>query len=366
MSNIKNLIALTHSPGIGPLAISRLLELFPNLDELFIAKPQELELCGVPVKIIQAIQNIDFQAIDADLRWAEQNLNHVVTLFDAEYPKLFHEIKGTPPILFCRGDLTLLQSLQIAVVGTRNPTISGATNAFEFAKFLAESGFTITSGLALGVDTKSHEGALAVKGKTIAVMGAGLNQIYPVSNRKLAEKIVAEEGLLVSEFPTTVQARPEHFPRRNRLLSGLSVGVLVIEAALHSGSLITAKYALEYGREVFAIPGSIHNPLTRGCHALIKQGAKLVETVADIFEELGELVAAVRLCQDVEAPQDSSILAEMDRKLVECVGFETTPIDVVIAKAGIAAAEVSARMVFLELEGYITSVPGGYVKGKRF
>lgn len=367
MSNPKkNLLALIHAPGIGSIAINQLLELFPNLDELLTAKPQELEQRGVSIKIVQSIKSIDFHAVDADLQWAMQNHHHIVTLFDEEYPKLFHEIKGAPPILFCRGDLALLQSLQIAVVGTRNPTMSGAENAFEFARFLAANGFTVTSGLALGVDAKSHEGALAAQGKTVAVMGAGLEQTYPMSNRKLAENIVAGGGLLVSEFSTQVKARPEHFPRRNRLISGLSVGVLVIEAALQSGSLITAKYALEYGREVFAIPGSIHNPLTRGCHALIKQGAKLVETAADIFEELGELVVAVRLCQGVEATPDSSILAEMDRKLVECVGHETTPMDVVITKTGIAAEEVSARMVFLELEGYIASVSGGYVKSKRF
>jgi len=359
---VLSLLKLVHSPGIGPLVTNQLMELFPDLNELFVLKPQELAEQGVPEKIIQALQNIDFQAVETDLKWASQNQNNIVTLFDEAYPNLFREIKGAPQVLFCRGDVKVLQSLQIAVVGTRNPTPQGAKNAFEFAKFIGENGYTITSGLALGIDAKSHQGALAAKGRTLAVLGSGLAQIYPSSNRKLAEDIVNGGGFLLSEFPTNVGARPEHFPRRNRLISGLSIGVLVIEAALQSGSLITAKYALEYGREVFAIPGSIHNPLTRGCHSLIKQGAKLVETASDIFEELGELIVAVRQIEDLEARPDWSILAEMDRKLVECVRFETTPMDVVIDQTGIAAEEVSARMVFLELQGYISSVPGGYVR----
>jgi DNA processing protein len=209
---------------------------------------------------------------------------------DGRYPPLLREIPQAPPVLFVHGDPDCLRVPQLAMVGTRNPTPSGRETARQFAAHLAGAGMIITSGLALGIDAAAHQGALAGGGRTIAVMGTSLDRVYPAKHRDLA-RAIAERGALVSELPTGTPALAENFPRRNRLISGLALGVLVVEAALQSGSLITARLALDQGREVFAIPGSIHNPLAKGCHALIRQGAKLVETANDIVEELGALAA---------------------------------------------------------------------------
>lgn len=357
-------LALLRAPKLGPATFLKLVEAFPKLSELFALKSQELAEYGIVPAIATYLQQPDWRAVDQDLAWAAVPANTILTCQDAVYPKLLREITGAPPVIYVQGDPGLLASPQLAMVGSRNPTPAGADSAHQFAHFLASSGLTITSGLALGIDAASHRGTLAAKGLTIAVTGAGLDCIYPAQHRALAGQIIAAGGALVSEFPPGTMPRAENFPRRNRLISGLSMGVLVVEAALRSGSLITAKYALEQGREVFAIPGSIHNPLARGCHALLRQGAKLVETGADVLEELSPLLQFVQPA--VVAPAHKKLdlkrLGADYAKLMGYVDFAMTSIDTLIARSGLPAEAVSSMLILLELQGYVTAVPGGYLK----
>jgi DNA processing protein len=259
-----------------------------------------------------------------------------------------------------------LQSPQLAIVGSRNPTPNGRITAQDFARHLADVGLTITSGLALGIDAASHLGALESDGYTIAVMGTGLDRVYPARNRDLAHA-VAERGALVSEYPLGTTPRPENFPRRNRIISGLSMGTLVVEAALQSGSLTTAHHAVEQGREVFAIPGSIHNPLSRGCHRLIREGAKLVETAEDILSELSALNQALNSPpKTLEKHYDTSESLDQEyERLLDTMGFAPTPVDQLVSLSGLTAEEVSSMLLILELQGYVGSSPGGlYIRVK--
>lgn len=247
------------------------------------------------------------------------------------------------------------------MVGSRNPSMSGSETAREFAYHLAASGLSITSGLAIGIDGASHAGALDANGITIAVTGTGLDRVYPASQHDLAHRI-AEHGALVSEFPPQTPVRPGNFPRRNRIISGLCLGTLVVEAARQSGSLITARLATEQGREVFAIPGSIHNPLARGCHTLIRQGAKLVETANDVLEELAPLLRDLQpgpeTCNKGHAVQQHELDQEY-QLLLKCMGFDPAPIDLLIERSGLTAEVVSSMLILLELEGHVSSAPGG-------
>jgi DNA processing protein len=362
-NEIACLLALWRMPGIGPAELVKLLEKYST--------PQEA--------IKYALVEPDWHSVEQDLQWATQPNHLILTSSMFDYPKHLREITAAPPLLFVDGDAALLKHLQIAMVGSRNPTPGGADSAYHFAKFFAANGFVVTSGLALGIDAACHEGALAAKGKTIAVMGTGPDQIYPKRHQGLARKI-AENGAVITEFPLGVKALAHHFPRRNRIISGLSAGVLVIEAAYGSGSLITARYALEQNREVFAIPGSIHNPLARGCHHLIKQGAKLVETAQDVVEELQLSHAGIsthvssssRDCHGrlrglamTDQPDPLSDIAMMEpnrTKIINCLGYETTSIDLLVERSGLTADQVSSILLLLELEGKIASVPGGYCR----
>lgn len=273
---LRCLLALLRLPELNESKLTNLLKDCSDLTSLF--DPQGN--CKV------APGTLDWSGVDKDLAWAEQPACRLLTMADVGYPQLLKEIDTSPPVLFVRGDVKLLSTMQIAIVGSRHPSRSGVENASDFAEYFSTRGLTITSGLALGIDGAAHRGALRGTGRTVAVMGNGLDGIYPRRHQRLADQIVEQGGVLVSEFSVGIGPKPEHFPRRNRIISGLSVGTLVVEAALKSGSLITARLALEQGREVFAIPGSIHNPLAKGPHALIQQGAKLVETALDVFEEL--------------------------------------------------------------------------------
>jgi len=294
---------------------------------------------------------------ETELAWLEETDNRLLTFTDRFYPPLLREISGPPPLLFVRGDPAVLAFPQIAVVGSRNPTRGGADNARAFSDSLARSGLTITSGLALGIDACAHEAALAAGGTTIAVAATGLDRVYPAAHRELAHAIAAH-GALVSEFPLGTPPKREHFPRRNRLISGLALGVLVVEAAVKSGSLITARYAGDQGREVFAIPGSIHSPLARGCHALIRQGAKLVETAQDILEELGALAqfsSAPAVDNASPAAPDDPALA----RLLELMGHDPVDMDTLIAHSGLTAGAVSSMLLLMELRGLVEARPGG-------
>ncbi|KPJ93859.1 MAG: hypothetical protein AMJ53_06420 [Gammaproteobacteria bacterium SG8_11] len=380
-SELKYWLALLRAPGIGCSTFASLLEQFSSPEEVLSAAQGSFLRNIVSDKTLSFLRNPDWDSVDNDLRWLSQDNNGVLTLHDPRYPKLLREIHDPPPLLFYRGEPQLLNHPQLAVVGSRNPSSNGNTTALEFAKHLSEAGFVITSGLALGIDTAAHRGALAARKLTVAVAGTGLDRVYPARNRELAHQI-AEHGILVSEFAPGTPPLAANFPRRNRVISGLSVGTLVVEAARQSGSLITARMAMEQSREVFAIPGSIHNPLARGCHALIRQGAKLVETAEDIMEELKPLMRLVysqQLAASPEPPPSSSTSTENGnsthnqelndflpttehRQLYAQLGYEPMSIDTLVEQSQLTTEAVSAMLVELELKGCVTSSNGMYTR----
>lgn len=310
---------------------------------------------GLKNDSISAIKNPDWGLIDTDLDWLARPDSYAITIAESSYPPLLKEIADPPPILFVRGNPELLAYPQIAIVGSRNPSGLGLETAKAFAHNLSQNGFVVTSGLALGIDAASHQGALAASGFTIAVAGTGLDRVYPARNIDLAAQIVAT-GAMVSEFPPGTLAKPNHFPRRNRIISGLCQGLLVVEAAKESGSLITARLALEQNREVFAIPGSIHNPLARGCNALIREGAKLVETTQDILEEFNQY-----LQQDSNNPKimSQTTLDLEQQTLLNRIMFSPTSIDQLIAETNFPVENVSSMLLILELQGFVEANAGG-------
>jgi len=329
-------------------------------EQLFSQSQATLSALGLKQKAIDFIKLPDWELVENDLRWADQAENSVITLYDPLYPAQLKEISNPPALLFTRGNTQLLTQPQISIVGSRNPSPLGNQSAIDFAQSLAQYGFTITSGLALGIDAASHQGALNVNGNTIAVTGTGLDRVYPARNKDLATQI-SQTGLLISEFPPGTTAKANHFPRRNRIISGLCIGLLVVEAAKKSGSLITARMALEQNREVFAIPGSIHNPLARGCNALIKEGAKLVENTQDILDELGEYN------QQPEAILPESLKSTLDleqQNLLNLIMFSPTSVDWLVQESGFSVEVISSMLLMLELQGSIATTPGGYIRIK--
>lgn len=355
MTNKPYLLALNRIKGTGPRTVMKLLSRWPNLADLFSLSQQAQIEAGLPEKLALAISSFDWRLIDSDLAWANKQDHHLLSREEPDYPALLKEIFDPPTILYGIGDLSALQQTTIAMVGTRNPSVCGKETAFRFAKELALNKCTIVSGLALGIDAEAHSGALAANGRTIAVMGTGIDQIYPRRHLPLADKI-REKGLLLTEFPPKTNASAGHFPRRNRIISGLSLITLVVEAAIRSGSLITARLALEQNRDVLAIPGSIHNPQARGCHYLLQQGAKLVTSTKDILEDLG--------MEDRKANQDycDLSLATDGIKLVKCVGFDISNVNQIMSRSGLSFEEVSCNLAELELQGIIKAVPGGYTR----
>ncbi len=358
---LKYWLALLHAPGIGSVNYHRLLVRAGEPEHLFATSSSSPYVGDLNDGLRGYLRNPDWGAVENDLRWAEQDNNHLITIRDPLYPTLLKEIHNPPPILFLTGDPEILSTPQLAMVGSRNPSISGQETAREFAYHLAVSGITITSGLAIGIDGICHSGALEAGGLTVAVTGTGLDRVYPARQHQLAHSI-AEKGVLVSEFPPGTEVRPGNFPRRNRIISGLSLGTLVVEAAQKSGSLITARLASEQGREVFAIPGSIHNPLARGCHSLIRQGAKLVETAGDILEELAphimHLIPNTEMGETLGSDPARSLDPDYQR-LLACMGFDPVHADLLIERSGLTAEEVSSMLILLELEGHVSSAPGG-------
>lgn len=352
-------LAATLLPNIGPITFHHWLTLFGNIKTLFSAPPSDLLRAGLTTDQVRLLQNPDWHTAEKNLAWCEKNSCHLLCITDPNYPPLLREIAAAPILLYVRGDMTLLQQPQLAIVGSRNPTASGRELAHHFAYTLATAGLHITSGLALGIDAASHHGALKAGGKTLAVFGTGLNQIYPASHRNLAQTI-ADNGVLISEFSPFEPPKAAHFPQRNRIISGLSLGVLVVEAAMQSGSLITARYANEQGREVFAIPGSIHNPLARGCHYLIRQGAKLVETTEDIVEEFSALQTITAPIKTITKAKKHVKLGAPLRALLAHIGYEITAVDTIVVRSGLTASEVSSMLLSLELHGLIKTTPGGY------
>ncbi|MDD5271224.1 MAG: DNA-processing protein DprA [Methylovulum sp.] len=342
-------------PGVGCRTFLKLLATHTP-EQVYGESYAGLAALGLKDKLIDAIRQPDWTLVEQDLAWLAQPNNSAITLADAAYPAQLKEIADPPPVLFVRGKPDLLALPQLAMVGSRNPSKLGLQTAFEFAKALSHAGFVIASRLALDIDAASHEGALQAQGYTIAVAGTGLDRVYPAKHKALATDIV-NTGAMISEFPPGTTAKANHFPRRNRIISGLCQGLLVVEAAKHSGSLITARMALEQNREVFAIPGSIHNPLARGCNALIREGAKLVETTQDILEELKQYFQ-----QDINYPQalPQTMLDLEQQTLLNLVMFSPTSIDNLVENAGLSVEVISSMLLILELQGYVEATAGGF------
>jgi DNA processing protein len=380
-------LALAHAPGIGPIHFLRLLNYFGNPRVVFEAGHSEWQKLGLKTELIHYLQNPDWQAVDQDRQWLAQEGNDLLTLHHPDYPPYLQQISDPPPLLFVHGDYTLLSSKQLAIVGTRHPSREGEKNAREFAEYLSFQGLTVTSGMALGIDGASHWGALAGSGKTIAVAGTGLDRVYPAQHRDLAHKIAAS-GALVSEFFPGTPVKKGHFPRRSRIVSGLSLGTLVVEAPEGSGALYAARHAIEQNREVFAIPGSIHNPLARGCHQLIKEGgAKLVETVADILEELKIYVPTplqTEAARSISTPKPVAVkpleqpTPSTKPKMANSSNLEVnndlttdyvyllnhlaagpTSIDNLVEMSGLTPEAISSMLLMLELRGLVTTQAGG-------
>lgn len=346
-------LRLTLIPGIGGETQRKLLAAFGLPDAVFSA--DHSTLCDVlgekNARLLLDTDNHE-QVLEA-CAWFNGEDQHIVTLADPYYPQTLLEIPDPPTLLYVRGKVELLNRRTLAIVGSRNPTPQGVQNAERFAAAFADAGLVIASGLALGIDAAAHRGALAAGGDTVAFIGTGIDRIYPARNRELALEIGAK-GAIVSEFPIGTPVAAFNFPRRNRLISGLARGVLVVEAAIESGSLITARLAAEQGREVFAIPGSIHSPQSKGCHKLIKQGAKLVETAQDVLEELNWAASS--------SVTDSATVAVDTGNpdpLLALMGFDPCCLDELAGRSGLAADTLSVMLLHLELDGRIASLPGG-------
>jgi len=343
-------LRLTLIPGIGGETQRKLLAAFGLPQAIFSAGHSAVRGV-VGGKAASLLLDTDNQAlVEQACAWSEDNHQHIVTLADPEYPQTLLEIPDPPTLLYVRGRLDLLNRPALAIVGSRNPTPQGLQNAERFAAALADAGLLIISGLALGIDAAAHRGALSASAETVALIGTGIDRIYPARNHDLALEI-GDKGSIVSEFPIGTPVSGANFPRRNRLISGMSRGVLVVEASTASGSLITARLAGEQGREVLAIPGSIHSPQARGCHQLIKQGAKLVESAQDVLEELrfGIPLQTVRPGGDNSAPNE----------LLAMMGFDPCGLDELSARTGLTADSLSVMLLHLELDGRIASLPGG-------
>lgn len=350
-------ISLGSVRGIGPQTFFQLLKVFGNISNIYSASLNQLKEVVVNSVASAIIQGVDHEALVDSLNWLSRSNNYLVTLADSQYPKALLEISDPPPFLYAKGNLNLLNQASIAIVGSRNASVQGEKNAEAFAHDLCGYGLCIVSGLALGIDGAAHRGALKANGATIAVVGTGMDIVYPAKHRDLAHKIV-EKGLIISEFALGTPSKPQNFPKRNRIISGLSLGCLVVEANLQSGSQITARLAAEQGREIFAIPGSIHSPMSKGCHQLIKQGAKLVDCLQDIVEEL-RLGTSLDSKLNSNAAIDTNNAFGTSNVVFNLMGFDAITLENLVALSGLTVSEVSSMLMLLELEGKVTSLMGG-------
>src|SRR3954470_12938376 len=360
-------LQLTLTPGIGGAALREMLRQFGLPQNIIGRNPSALSKCVAQEALERMASGEVQRAVSHALEWLSRPGHSVITLADPSFPRALLEISDPPAVIYAIGRTELLQRPALAIVGSRNATAQGEANAESFAKALSDAGLTIVSGLAMGIDAAAHRGGLSGPASTIAVLGTGVDIVYPRRNAELAAQI-AERGLLISEFALGTAPAAHNFPKRNRLISGLGRGCLVIEAAAASGSLITARAAAGQGRDVFAIPGSIHSPLSRGCHALIKTGAKLVESAEDVLDELsgfrrsGSASTTARAAPAAEQPAtDSALLAHM--------GHDPVDVDALCTRAGMTAEQVSSELLRLELDGRIAALPGGLYqrlqKGER-
>jgi DNA processing protein len=365
-------LRLERTHGVGPRTALTLLDAFGSLEAIFAADLPALSAHLGPAQaraILQPASADTMRLVDATLRWLEQPGRRVLALGEPGYPALLAQIPDPPLLLYINGRAQLLDGPALAIVGSRNASTQGKANAFAFAEALSGAGLCIVSGLALGVDAAAHEGALRAtggSGSTVAVIGTGPDLVYPARNRALCERIAAE-GCIVSEYPVGTPPLPSNFPKRNRIISGLAAGVLVVEAAAQSGSLITARQAAEQGREVFAIPGSIHAALSKGCHLLIREGAKLVDSAADVLEAMAwSPLASFATCKG-EAPlmpaaSGPSSAGEEDPALLAALGHDPIEADALLALVGGTPGELSTRLLLLELAGGLERLPGGMVQ----
>ena len=344
-------LQLSLTPGLGASTLRNLLGKFGLPRDVLARSRAELASFLAP-ETLEALGSARVRDAVARARdWAGAEEHFVITLADESYPRSLLEIADPPAVLYAHGRVELLQRPALAIVGSRNASAQGESNAAHFAQALSAAGLTIVSGLALGIDAAAHRGGLSGAGSTIAVLGTGVDVVYPSRNAELASEI-ARRGLLVSEFALGTPAIAHNFPRRNRLISGLARGCLIVEAAIASGSLITARSAADQGRDVFAIPGSIHSPLSKGCHALIKSGAKLVESADDVLAELAGFQPTARASTLVSVPgADTGLLAVM--------GHDPVDVDSLCARSGLSPEEVSSQLLRLELDGRVTALPGG-------
>ncbi len=346
-------LSLTH--GLGSESARHLLKEFGSPDAILSAPVSALGRIVKHDTVLAIRQGIGEDVLSAAVLWLEEEQNHLVTLGDRDYPQALLNICDPPLLLYVKGRLDLLNQPCFAMVGSRNATPQGISNAEQFANTLSDAGLCIISGMAHGIDAAAHRGALRGQGSSIAVVGTGLDKVYPAANRELAH-LLAKQGALISEFPLGTPPIGSNFPRRNRLISGMSIGCLVVEASKQSGSLITARLAMEQGRDVFAIPGSIHTPQSRGCHALIKQGAKLVETAQDIVDELAgqfKLIQATHPANPIDKQP-----AEM-ATLLELIGNDPVSMDTLCTRSGLTVNQLSAMLLALELGGRLSALPGG-------
>ncbi|NOX42777.1 MAG: DNA-protecting protein DprA [Gammaproteobacteria bacterium] len=395
-------LALQRVPGIGTATFHKLVDQFGSPRNVFesgffetgaykqkldanaethFLKDSLLKNALLKKNTLAQLKNPDWRFVEKELQWSNEANNHILTLLDPNYPPLLKQIADPPPILYVKGDPGLLKLTQIAIVGSRNPSHSGKESAYEFAYTLANSGLIITSGLAMGIDGESHKGALSANSPTIAVSGTGLDKVYPARHHALAVRI-SDVGALVSEYALGTPPIAANFPKRNRIISGLSVGTVVVEATLKSGSLITARMAADQGREVFAIPGSIKNPASKGCHKLIREGAKLVETTEDILEELAPLCQFnlskrqghvsseknTRLDANSDTRLEPQLEPELEPEQSEFlykVGYDPVSIDGIVQRTGMSVESISSLLMVLELRGKITSSNGFYIRSDK-
>jgi len=355
-------LILANAAAARGTQINSLLQHFGDIDNVVAASAADLVAAGVSQAVAGKIARPDMRQLELCEHWLSVKDQRAIHWNDAQYPPLLKEISDPPALLFVRGDADVLTLPQFAIVGSRNATTSGCETARQFASHLSASGFCIVSGLAAGIDAAAHRGALDTNNSTVAVLGTGPDQVYPTRHATLADAIAAN-GALVSEFPPGTPPRRAQFPQRNRLISGMSVGTLVVEAGLRSGALITARLAAEQGREVFAMPGSIHNPTARGCHQLIRSGAKLVETAGDIIEELSGMLAEIsRSVEQNKLVATDRPPPEVDpdyQRLLELMGWDRTNVDTLVSRSGLTAEEVSSMLLILELDGRVEPLTGG-------
>jgi len=373
-SVLRDWLTIVNAPSVGGASLISVIESMGGADAVAAASARDLIRHGLPQAAADAINRPDQAALEKGLQWLSRPDHHLLCWDSDDYPALLRRINGPPAALFVAGDPGCLWQPQIAVIGSRNPTAGGLDHARDFAATLARQGMTITSGLASGIDTAAHTAAMDAGAMTIAVNGTGLDIVYPATGRQVAKRI-RSQGAMISELPLGSPPKRQHFPSRNRIISGLSLGVLVIEAGLNSGTLITARKAAEQGRDVFALPGSLHNPMAKGCHRLIREGARLVENTADILQELGPVAAELQMeiQQRLEQPDDiqietgskpvrrtNKLLDDSDYSAVwEVLGYDPKPVDTIIEQSGLSAREVSSMLLMMELKGMVKKHANG-------